>query len=541
MKCFEALAAALARRGVSTLFGLIGDANLFMVNDYVQTRKGRYIAAANEAGAVLMAIGHAQVTGGVGVATVTHGPGLTNSISALAEAVKARVPLVLLAGDTDVAARGHLQNVDQRELVEAVGAGFVQLRSPHTVAEDLALAFRIARLEYRPVVLNMPANFQWEETTLGESVEYVNTTPFATPEGTELDNAIGIIAAARSPIVLAGRGAVEPRQRDALIRLAQRIGAPLATTLRGSGLFAGEPFNLGVFGTLSTAPAIDAIAACDCVIAFGASLNRFTTANGSLLKDKRLIQVDAHRPEIGLNARPHASLVGDPGLVADLFIRWLDEAEVAPSGFRSVDMADRLAAWHHEPRYSAKVPDGAVDIRAALLALNEAIPEDRIVVTDVGRFIAEAWKLFPVRQPRNFVYTLGFAAIGFGMAEAIGAAAASVGRPTVLIAGDGGFMLGGLNEFNTAVRNGSDIVVIVCNDGGYGAEHVQYRDRQMDPSLSLFDWPDLAPVAVALGGEGVTVRGESDLAAAVAAIGRRKGPILIDLKLHPDHIPPVPH
>ena len=119
-------------------------------------------------------------------------------------------------------------------------------------------------------------------------------------------------------------------------------------------------------------------------------------------------------------------------------------------------------------------------------------------------------------------------------AWAVGAAAAAPGRSTVLVTGDGGFMNGGLAEFNTAARHGQDIVVIVLNDGGYGAEEIQLRARQMDPATAFLDWPDLAPVAIALGGEAVTVRTAEDLEGAVAAIARRTRPLLIDVRIDPE-------
>jgi acetolactate synthase-1/2/3 large subunit len=111
----------------------------------------------------------------------------------------------------------------------------------------------------------------------------------------------------------------------------------------------------------------------------------------------------------------------------------------------------------------------------------------------------------------------------------------------VLVSGDGGFMLGGLTEFNTAVRHGANLIVIVVNDGGYGAEHIQFRNKDMDPSLSLFDWPDLAPVAIALGGEGITVRSSDDLPAAVQAIRDRTKPLLINVCVDPDGMPAAAH
>ncbi|GGC49001.1 acetolactate synthase [Chelatococcus reniformis] len=523
------------------MFGLIGDANLYMVDSFIKQGRARYVAAANEAGAVLMAIGYAHVSGRVGVATVTHGPAVTNTLTALIEACKASLPIVLLAGDTAVADRFHIQNVDQREFFLATGAGFVQLRAPETVAEDVATAFRRALVERRPVVLNMPADFQWMETDYVARRHYAPDRSAHIVDGPEMDNAVGIIAAARRPVVLCGRGACEPAARAHIRALADRIGAPLASTLKAKGAFDDHPFNLGIFGTFSTPVALDAIMKSDCVIAFGASLNQYTTAQGSLLKGKRLIHVSAEPADLGRHVAPDAGLVGEPGRTAQRMVELLDEAEIAASGHRTEELREAIAGFSFGPLAVPKPRPSTVDIRQALRALDAAVAPERTLVTDAGRFLIEAWPLMTVRDPRSFVYTVNFGSIGFGVAEAVGAALASDGRPTLLITGDGGFMLGGLTEFNSAVRAKVDLVVVVCNDGSYGAEHIQFRSKQMDPEISLFDWPDFAPVAEALGGTGVTVRSEEDLARAVEAIKGGARPLLIDLKLDPDSMPSIGH
>ena len=537
MKVHAAIAAAVKDQGVDTMFGLIGDANLYLADNFVQEQGGRFISAAHEAGAVLMALGYAHVSGKVGVASVTHGPGLTNTVTALIEGVKSTLPIVLLSGDTPVADAHHLQKVDQRAVIASTGAGFEQLRSPQTIAIDVANAFRRALIESRPIVLNIPVEFQW----LDAAFEPVQARAFEhrglVPASDELDNAVGIIAAARRPLILAGRGAMDPASEAAILALARRIEAPVATTLKGSGLFYGDPFNIGIFGTLSTPVAADTIIESDCVIAFGASLNARTTAQGSMLKGKRYIQVNQERSEVGRLGSPDAGLVGDPGLTADLIRKWLDEAEIEPSGFANDELKEKIAAYSPDPEVSKERMTGTIDVRRALSGLNEAIPVDRTLVTDAGRFIYEAWANFPVRHPRSFVYTLGSGSIGLGMGEAVGAAAAAEGRTTLLVTGDGGFMLGGLAEFNTAVRHGLDLIVVVCNDASYGAEHIQFRNKALDPALALFAWPEFAPLAQALGGEGVTVRSTDDLPAAIDAIRSGVRPLLIDVKLDPDHVP----
>ena len=539
VKVHLALAMALRDIGADTMFGLIGDANLYMVDAFVRTCSGRYVGAANEAGAVLMALGYAQVSGRVGVATVTHGPGLTNTLTALVEGVKSSVPMVLLVGDTPVEDRDHLQKVAQREFITNTGAGFEQLRSPETLASDLARVFRRAATERRPVALNMPVDFQWRDVEYEKPRRYVPEDRAHIAVGADLDNAIGIIAAAKRPIVLGGRGAFEYRAEAAIVRLAERIEAPLATTLLGKGLFAGHPFSIGIFGTLSNAVAAEIIARSDCVIAFGASLNRFTTDSGRLLKGKRVIHVNVERDHVGRHVAPDAALVGDLERTADALSHWLDEAEIPGSGAATEELKRSIAAFRLPEKVPGRPRAGTVDMRQALQRVDAAVPGDRILVTDAGRFIFETWPTFQVDRPRSFVFTVGYGSIGLGLGEAIGASVAAPERPTLLIAGDGGFMLGCLAEFVTAVRNRCDMVIVVCNDGSYGAEHIQFSRKGMDPALSLLQWPDLAPVAEALGGVGLTVRNDDDLESAVRAIGTRdrSRPLLLDLKLDPDFIP----
>ncbi|MDF0603775.1 thiamine pyrophosphate-binding protein [Psychromarinibacter sp. C21-152] len=529
----QSIAEAVLDHGIETMFGLMGDANLFMVDDYVRSGGGNFVPAAYEGSSVLMALAWSHVTGRVGVATVTHGPGLTNCVTALTEGARGHIPMVLLCGDTPVANPQHLQSIDQREVVKLTGAGFEQLRTPETAARDVANAFYRARLERRPIVLNMPADFMWQETRHEKIVFPVFGSPGYVPEGDDLDQAIGMIASARRPVVLAGGGAVDAR--DKLIALADRLEAPLATTLKAKGLFNGHSYNMDIFGTLSTPDAYDVIAKADCVIAFGASLHYFTTDKGALMKGKRVVQVNIDAAEIGKNHHPDAALVADAGLTADNIVWWLDEAEIAPSGFTGELDTATLAA--HPPAKSESAGDGHVGFVHALDRLEQALPKERILTTDGGRFMTEVWCRISAPDPRSFIVTANFGSIGLGLQEAIGAGIAAPDTPVVHFSGDGGFMMGGVNEFNTAVRLEQDLIIIVCNDSAYGAEHIQFLDRRMDPGLAQFDWPSFADVATALGGHGIRVASAEDLETALAAIATRDRPLLIELMLDPNDVP----
>jgi len=530
---YQSIAQSLIDHEVQTLFGLMGDANLFMVDDFVRARNGTFVPVAYEGSAVLMALAYSKFKQSVGVATVTHGPGFTNCITALAEGVKGNTSMVLLCGDTPVIAPQNLQNIDQRELTKSTGAGFVQMRAPATAAEDIARAFYQTQVERRPVVLNMPADFMWEEVEHENVVLPVFENPGLVLEGDNLDDAIGMLASARRPVILAGGGAIGAE--ESLIRLADRLEAPLATTLKAKAMFNDHPFNMDIFGTLSTPAAYDVIDKSDCVAAFGASLHHFTTDHGALMKGKRIIQINDTVSEIGRNYHPDAALVGDAALTADNIVKWLDEADIAPSGFTNELNSDTLT--EHPPAVLETTKEGTIGFVYALDKLDTALPENRIVTTDGGRFMTEVWCRVKAPDAKSFIATTNFGSIGIGLQHAIGACFAVPDRPVVLFTGDGGFMMAGINEFNTAVRLNQDLIVIVCNDSAYGAEHIQFVDRNIDPGLSQFEWPSFADVATALGGLGIQVETPEQLDIAIQAIQTRDRPLLIELMLDPDDVP----
>ena len=529
----QALARAVRDHDVETMFGLVGDANLFLANHFVNGCGGTLVPAAHEGGTVLMALAYSQVTDKVGVATVTQGPGLTNCFTALREGVVARRPMLLLCGDTPATAAFHPQNIDQREVVKATGAGFEQIQAPQTASRDIAHAFFRAHNERRPIVVNIPSDFMWAEVEPRTLVFPRLEAPTLISSGDLHEQAIGIIASAKRPLILAGAGAVSAR--DNLIALSERLEAPLATTLKGTGLFDGHPNNIGFFGTLGTAEAYDVIASADCIVAFGAWLHFLTTDRGKLVEGKRVVQVNKARSDIGKFYQPDVALVADAGQTADNILFWLNEAEIPASGFSRELPTHDIA--RHPPGDPAQSDEGCINFEYALDRLNQALPQDRIMLTDGGRYITEVWCRVQVPDPNSFHMTDNFAAIGQGMQQAIGAAHGEPSRPVVLFTGDGGFMMGGIGEFNTAVRTNRDLIVIICNDAAYGAEHIQMRDRQMDPSLTEFDWPSFAAVAVSLGGEGVEVASPDDLETAIEAINKRQAPIVVELKLDPNKVP----
>ena len=182
---------------------------------------------------------------------------------------------------------------------------------------------------------------------------------------------------------------------------------------------------------------------------------------------------------------------------------------------------------------------GTIDLALALARLDAALPEDRVLVCDGGRFMQTAWERVGVNSPENFVVTTNVGAIGMGMGYAVGAAVARPDQKTLFLCGDGGFMMGGLSEFSATLRENLNMVTVICNDSSYGAEYIQFEDRQMDPSMSEFTWPSMAAMADAMGAKGIKVSSEIELDHALETAMSTDGPVLIELVLDPASVPRI--
>ena len=531
----DAVAQALVDHGVDTVFAVLGDGNLFIGESLERQHGVNLVGATHEANAVCMAEGWAKATGRLGVASVTHGPGLTNTITALVEGVKNGTPMVVVAGDTPIENEQHLQNLDQHALVVATGAGFQPIRNVDTIAEDVSTAIRRAHSEHRPVVINIPLNIEWDEVDYEPRPALTPTSQRLAADPDRLETAMGIIASSARPVIVAGRGAVKSGARDALIRLGDALGAPLATSLLATGFFQGEPFDLGIHGTLSHEIAGETFAMAACLVVFGAALNFFTTDYQTLLAGKRVVHVDLNPAHIDRHVTVDAGVVGDATLVAETMTEMLSAAEHQPSSFRTTELERKLQEFDPATAFEDQSYDGAVDPRTLTRRLDQALPKERQVVVDAGRFMLDALTL-SVPDPMDLVTSHGFGAIGLGMSTAIGAAVARPTLPTVLCIGDGGYMMGGMTELSTAVHLGLDLIVVLYNDGSYGAEHIQLVTKGMDPSASTHEWPDFCAVAASMGCDTAKIDSLSDIDAAMDMVKNRTPgrPVLIEASIDPD-------
>jgi thiamine pyrophosphate-dependent acetolactate synthase large subunit-like protein len=253
MRVYEAVGTTLKALGVDTVFGVMGDGNMRFVTHMIQECGIRYYAARHESAAVGMAEAYARITGKVGVSTVTQGPGLTNTPTPLAEAAKARTPLLLLTGASPLSVRWHNQRIDQPALAAAVGAGYEPFRGAGTVIADVARAWRRAALESRPILFAIPTDFQdLEAGPADQALLPMETFQRLVSSPEAVQKMADLVQVAQRPLILAGRGAVRARAGRLLEELGTRIGALLVTSAMGRGLFAGNPFDLGIAGGFST-------------------------------------------------------------------------------------------------------------------------------------------------------------------------------------------------------------------------------------------------------------------------------------------------
>ncbi|GAB3033367.1 thiamine pyrophosphate-binding protein [Parafrigoribacterium mesophilum] len=528
MKVSEAVGRSLAQWGADRVFGVAGSGN-FEVTTALVAGGAQYVAARHENGATTMADGYARLARRVSIASVHQGPGLTNAMTGIAEAVKAHTPLLVIAGAVPGTMKTSNFWIDQAAAVEALGAVAIRLESPHTALADAARAFLIARTG-RTVVLGLPLDVQVAQIDWSGSADDLPDAPTPpAPSAAAIADLAARLAAALRPVVLAGRGAFGARAE--LIRLAEASGALLATTAMARGLFNGDPWTVDVMGGFATAPMAELIQNADLIVAFGASLNRWTTRNGELIGDTNVVQVDIDRAAFSLHRRVQATVTGDSALTANAVAEVLKNQNTRV-GYRTAHTAEILTTgrrWRDQP-FTPATDDARIDPRVLAIALDDILPTERVVSSDAGSFTEYSAMYLQVPDDRGYCLPLGFQCIGLSLAAGIGAALAQPRRLPVVGVGDGGFMMS-LVELDTAVRLGLPLVVVVHNDSAYGAEvhHFGHGDLPLD--IVQFPDTDIAAIARGFGCDGITVRSLDDLNAVAEILSTpRTRPLVIDAK-----------
>jgi acetolactate synthase I/II/III large subunit len=529
----EAVGRTLVELGVAQAFGVVGSGNFHVTNAMLDAG-ARYVAARHEGGAATMADAYARMSGTVAVLSLHQGCGLTNALTGITEAAKSRTPLLVLAGETAAGATTSNFRIDQPALARAVGAVPMRVTSGPSAVRETAEAYRTALEECRTVLLNLPLDVQ-AATVPDEAmaVPELRRATLPAPAADAVDELATVLADARRPVLLAGRGA---RHAGPELRaLAAACGALLATSAVAKGLFRDDPWDLDVAGGFSTPTAAELIRGADAVVGFGCGLNMWTTRHGRLLApDATLVQVDLDRAALGRHRAITLGVVADARLTARTVSAALADRPGSPTrdGYRQPDVAERLQAtrrWRDEP-YDDWGDARHIDPRTLTIALDDLLPARRVVAVDSGNFMGYPSMFLEVPDEHGFCFTQAFQSIGLGLATGIGAALAQPDRLPIVAVGDGGLTMAA-SELETVARLGLPMVVVVYDDGAYGAEvHHFGRDARLD--TVVFPPTDHAAIARGYGFEAVTVRRSDDLEPVERWVeGPRDRPLLIDAKV----------
>jgi len=497
----------------------------------------------HELAAAGMADGFARAAGRLAVCSVGGGPGVAQTGTSLVTMRKKRSPVLLLVPGPSHPLKGFRQTEYLESTVERVvstsGADDLPGKLVHAV--ELAEAGPVA-LQVPHTVLDGPG----PQRPYGGRARIANGGDPVVLDGAAMEEMAALVLGVdRPPVILAGAGAVRSGARGDLVRLADRTDCLLGTTLQARGLFDGHPRNLGLVGTLGSDLAADVLSHAQCVVAVGCSLNPFTTARGGLLKNARVIQVDAFSDSIGATQRVDVGIVGDARQVVGELNRLLDRLE-----FESTQLPSSRRAWIVEiERRIAKEPPpqpgaavearGGLDPRLVVQRLEQTLPDDRVVITDAGHFMRWVVQGLTVRDPLDFLWTADFASIGQGLAIAAGAALCRSDRPCICVAGDGGFSMA-IHELATLVRYRIPLTVIVWNDSALGSEYQLLVREGEPPWMATIPNPPFADVARAFGARGLAVDSLDALGALPELIQTGEGlPLVVDVKIdrdirHPD-------
>jgi thiamine pyrophosphate-dependent acetolactate synthase large subunit-like protein len=539
------IASDFAAYGARRCFGLLGTANFKVSHGLVQAGV-ELVAARHECNAASMADAYAKATGELTLVSVHSGPGLTNALTGIGEAAKSRTPLVVLAGDVPNGAVKNNFYIEQAEMVRAVGAVSERLHTVASARDDTLRAVTRALRDRQTVVLSLPLDVQ--HAPLASNLPPLELPPASgrmQPDPLLVARLAEALSRAKRPLILGGRGAVIAGAEEALVALGDAVGALFATSVCGHGLFAGNPWSVGISGGFSSPIADELISESDCILAFGASLTSWTTKRGKLIAPGAVVaQVDVETAKLGYQMPVQIAVQGDAKATAEVLLAELGRRGVAatqPSpasgagGRRSNAMRERIRAGdnHHFPHPDVSGRD-FIDPRTLSKAVDAILPADRVVASDSGHFCGWVPRYLRVPNARASCLSHSFQSIGLGLASAIGLAIANPGKLAVLGTGDGGFLMS-IADLETAVRLGLRLCILVYNDASYAAEVHYFRRQGFSVDIVQFPETDFAAIARGYGARGITVRTLADLEPLKTWVADgAPGVFVIDGKINPE-------
>ena len=541
----EAFVKVLQRHGISHAFGIIGSA-MMPISDLFPKAGITFWDCAHEGNAGIIADGYARATGRMAMLVAQNGPGITNFVTPVKTAYWNHTPLLLVTPQAAnrTIGQGGFQEVEQMAVFRDMVAYQEEVRDPSRIAEVLNRVIQKARRASAPAQINVPRDFwtQVIDITLPEPVEIER--PAAGPAS--IARAAELLTGARFPVILNGAGVVLSGAIPATMRLAERLGAPVACGYQHNDAFPqAHPLALGPLGYNGSKAAMEVIAQADVVLALGTRLNPFSTLPGYGIdywpKGAAVIQVDVNADRIGLTRPVTLGIAGDAGQVAEAILGALGplagdegrEARLALVAQRRSAWAQELTGLDHEEddpgtdwnaRARSREPQ-KISPRMAWRAITAALPREAIISTDIGNncAIGNAYPGFD--EGRHYLSPGLFGPCGYGLPAIIGARIGRPDLPAVGFAGDGAFGIS-MNEMVSLGRPGwPGITMVIFRNYQWGAEKrnttLWYDDNFVGTELN--EKVSYAGIAQACGLEGVQVWTMDELTDTIRrAVGAQK-------------------
>ena len=540
----EALARMLAAHAIGPMFGM-GGFQLLPFYDAARRLGIDHNLVNDERCGVFAADAYAKVTGRVGVCDATLGPGATNLLTGMVEALNAGTPLVLVAGDShrDHSWKNMTQESRQMEILRPAAKELIRIESVQRIPELVRRAFSIAtRGRPGPVVLDVPEDvaharhaFDPADLTSDASCQAAPSLR-SRPDAESLDAAAALLRDAKRPLVLAGGGVHLSGASEVLTAFAVAQAIPVAHTMTGKGAIAcTHPLSAGLFGRYDRI-ANALIERSDCLLVAGCKLGEIATKRFTLIPEGvALIHLDIVAEEIGRTARPSVALWGDcrEGLrdLADALAGDADWLRDARADY-AAEVKARMTQWRAEVDHRLTSAESPINMARMIHELNQLLDRDAVLVADGGFAAHWCGLLYDTKMPgRGFVPDRGFASIGYGLPGAMGARLAAPGRQVVGITGDGGFNMV-IGELETAKRMGLGFVLLIVNNAASGyvkaLQHLMYGQGGYQSS-DLVEM-NYANIATAMGCNGIRVEDPARLAGAIeAGLDTHGVPTVIDV------------
>lgn len=534
----EAIVETLLAEGVDHVCGIVGSAFMDML-DLFPSAGIRFIPVRHEQSAGHMEDAYARITGRAGVITGQNGPGITNMVTSVAAANMGHTPLIVISPSAGTPTIGWdgFQECDQVSVFKAITKATVRVPHPKRAADCLRTAFRIAYAERGAVLYDIPRDYFYgeiEETILKPSQYRVDARGCGSMAS--LDQAAALLAKAKNPVIVSGRGVVDADALDVIKDIAEHLTAPVAVTyLHNDAFYGSHPLSVGPIGYMGSKAAMKILSKADVVLAVGTRLSVFGTLpqyDINYFPDKaKIIQIDINPKHI---ARTHPIEVGIIGDAREATVEILKRLKAAEKS-RKADPR-RLAAvkkerdaWEKEIVSAAMVKGKPVNPRRVLLEISRALPDDAIVATDIGNVSSTANSYLKFNGGRRHIAALTFGNTGFAYPAALGAQLARPKSPVIAIIGDGAWGMS-LHEVSTAVEHNLPVVACVFRNMWWGAE----AKNQIDFYNNRFCGVDIpnpesfVPVAKAMGAEGIRVDRVEDIRDAFETCIKSRKPTVLE-------------